>query len=280
MDQLQSFEEYVSSLSVLSRYEDPTVATDVTRVLKTAAADLARLDTITVESLAVWISEHPEGVTALGLTVGLSQERLKNTLRHHFDTTSWRTLARQRPVELILMLDREFGLLVSLVSQRHREYDFGDVLVARAGTRTTAARAGASGRRLEDEIEVIAVHLGVPYATRTRFTGRNQRSAPCDLVIPNPGDALIVIAAKGFDSTGSKLTDAVREIEEMAEVRLPRQHVIAVIDGIGWKSRRSDLRRIYDLRAKQQIDGLYNLASLSVLESDLRTAAQLRGLLP
>ena len=31
---------------------------------------------------------------------------------------------------------------------------------------------------------------------------------------------------------GLKLTDAVREIEEMADVRLARQHVMAVIDGI------------------------------------------------
>ena len=61
----------------------------------------------------------------------------------------------------------------------------------------------------------------------------------------NGGNAAIAVAAKGFDSTGSKLTDAVREIEEMADVRLPRQFIMAVIDGIGWKSRQSDLRRIY-----------------------------------
>jgi len=45
-----------------------------------------------------------------------------------------------------------------------------------------------------------------------------------------PGSA---VAAKGFDSTGSKLTDAVREIEEMADVRQARQFIMAVIDGRG-----------------------------------------------
>ena len=86
------------------------------------------------------------------------------------------------------------------------------------------------------------------------------------------------MAAKGFDSTGSKLTDAVREIEEMADVRLPRQYVMAVVDGIGWKNRAADLRRIYALWQSQQIDGLYTLASLDRFRTDLTDAARLRGL--
>jgi hypothetical protein len=48
------------------------------------------------------------------------------------------------------------------------------------------------------------------------------RTAPCDLAIPGT-DAVIVVAARGFDSTGSKLTDAVREVEEMTDVRLARR---------------------------------------------------------
>ncbi len=45
--------------------------------------------------------------------------------------------------------------------------------------------------------------------------------------------APIAVAAKGFDSTGSKLTDSVREVEAMADVRLPTQFIMVVIDGIG-----------------------------------------------
>lgn len=116
------------------------------------------------------------------------------------------------------------------------------------------------------------------WQTRTRFVGRNSRTAPCDLVIPNGDNAAIVVAAKAFDSTGSKLTDAVREIEEMADVRLPRQYIIVVIDGIGWKSRKADLRRIYDLWASEQIDGMYSLANLGRFREDVERAARLRGL--
>ena len=142
--------------------------------------------------------------------------------------------------------------------------DFGDLLVARAGTRRTATVAGATGRRVEDEIEAVARELGLQYETRTRFQGRNGQTAPCDLAIPAGGKAeRIVVAAKGFDSTGSKLTDAVREVEEMAEKRLPVQYVMAAVDGIGWKNRVNDLRRIHQLRVNNQTDGLYTLTSLA-----------------
>ncbi|MFV0634905.1 hypothetical protein [Demequina sp.] len=90
---------------------------------------------------------------------------------------------------------------------------------------------------------------------------------------------MLVVAAKAFDSTGSKLTDAVREIQEMADVRMPRQYVMAVVDGIGWKSRVADLRRIHRLRETGAIDGMYTLAPLDVFHDDLEEAARLRRLI-
>ncbi|ETW24051.1 hypothetical protein MGAST_10660 [Mycobacterium gastri 'Wayne'] len=85
--------------------------------------------------------------------------------------------------------------------------------------------------------------------------------------------------AASFDSTGSKLTDAVREIEEMADVRLPTQCIMAVIDGIGWKSRQADLRRIHFLWTNKQIDGMYTLSNLDQFRDDLALAARLRHLI-
>ncbi len=179
------------------------------------------------------------------------------------------------------MLDKNYDAVRLINEQRTRTYDFGDVLVARAGTRRTATDAGATGRRVEDEIEGVARDLGLPCATRTRFEGRNGLTAPCDLAIPAGGaEARIVVAAKGFDSTGSKLTDAVREVEEMAEKRLPSQYVMAAVDGIGWKSRVKDLRRIHDLFETKQIDGLYTLTALGAFRTDLEAAAKRLGLLP
>ena len=44
------------------------------------------------------------------------------------------------------------------VASLGRDHSFGDVLVARAGTRVTAVSASTSGRVLEDQIEAIAVN--------------------------------------------------------------------------------------------------------------------------
>lgn len=277
---VRSFDDYVSSLGRLTAHVDPTASSASAVDIKTAAESLADLDEISLDSLAQWIRENPQWVPALGLSVGLGLEKLRNSLKHHFETAGWINLSRSRPRELATMLDEEFDLVRQVRIQRHREYDFGDILVARAGTRATATRAGAAGRRVEDEIEAIARDLELDYRTRTRFTGRNDRSAPCDLAVMSEGDEVVVVAAKGFDSTGSKLTDAVREIEEMADVRLPRQLVLAVIDGIGWKSRIADLRRIHDLWVNKQIDGMYSLSNLDDFRQDIQDFAYLRGLVP
>jgi hypothetical protein len=274
---IPTFTEYLASLGRLTLHGDPTAASPQAAQIKAAADSLAALPEISTTTLATWAADHRHWVNVLGLAVGLSQEKLKNTLMHHLGTTGWITLARERPGDLIAMLEREFDLVRLIEVQRNRPYDFGDILIARAVTRQTATAASASGRKIEDEIEAIARDLGLPYETRTRFIGRDNLTGPCDLAIPSGREAQIAVAAKGFDSTGSKLSAAFDEIEKMAGVRQPRQFIMAVIDGIGWKNRLADLRRLYDLWERQQIDGMYTLDSF---RHDLREAARLRSLLP
>lgn len=269
-----TFDEYVASLSQLSLPFDPTIPTAESEEIRVIALKIGALGVVDGESLAELIQQTPDSVPVLGLVVGLTREKLKNVLKHHLGTAGWITLARDRPDAVIAMLEEHYDVVRLVDEQRFRKYDFGDVLVARAGTRRTASDAGATGRRVEDELERVARDLGLPYETRTRFEGRNGATAPCDLAIPAGGAAAqIVVAAKGFDSTGSKLTDAVREVEEMAEKRLPSQYVMAAIDGIGWKNRINDLRSIFQLRESNQIDGLYTLEGLGAFRKDLAEAA-------
>jgi hypothetical protein len=276
---IPTFAEYVASLGQLTPHVDPTIERPETEQIRAAAESLSDLAEITLESLAAWVLTRPDDVPVLGLAVGLSQEKLKNVLKDRFDTSSWRKLAREQSDALVAMLDEEFDVVRLVETQRHQVFKFGDVLVARGSGRQSASRAGLAGRSVEDEIERIAQDLGLTTVTRTRFIGRNGRTAPCDLAVRSGEHVAIVVAAKGFDSTGSKLTDAVREVEEMADVRLPTQFVMVVIDGIGWKNRINDLRRIYQLRERQQIDGMYTLASLDAFRRDLENAARLRHLI-
>lgn len=68
-----------------------------------------------------------------------------------------------------------------------------------------------------------------------------------------------------------------REIEEMADARTGGQVALAVVDGIGWKGRMADLKRIWTMWETGEIDGLYTLASLDQFKEDLDNFASLRG---
>ncbi|WDF33124.1 hypothetical protein PTW37_14925 [Arthrobacter agilis] len=275
MRALPTFQDYVSFLGPIVPPADLLSDSDEADEMRTLAIELAVLEPVTVESLAAWIGGRPSAVRVLGLSVGLSKERLTNILKHSFDTGGFGRLARERPADVVALLDEQHGLVGVVQAQRSATFGFGDILVARAGTRGTASRAGQAGRVLEDRLEAVTRDLGLRYSTRGRFRGRAGGTAPYDLgILDEHGEVVIAVAAKGFDSTGSKLTDAVREIEQMATVRKPTQFVFAAVDGIGWKLRKNDLRRIHALWADGQIDGVFSVATLHEFRLALEDAAR------
>lgn len=208
-----------------------------------------------------------------GTVVGVTFEGLKNYLRHKMGTSSWTKAAKNQSRELVAHLDADYGLITQLEADRVASFTLADVLIARSGSRHRAGQSVKRGRKLEDQVEQLAKDLLLPYELRTRFNGSGQ-SLPCDLAIPAGGEkARIVCAVKGFDSTGSKLTDAVKEIQQLADYRKPTQFVFAVVDGIGWLSRKSDLRALHTLWEHGRIDGLYTMATLSRLRKAISEAA-------
>lgn len=267
-------------LESIGRIGDAAVADDPTMpVLRAGAARIQALPAVTVDSLAQVITENPEWIRLLGLAVGLSQEQLQVTLHQQFGTRSYARLAR-RPAAVVTTLD-ELGLLDRVGNERARTYAYSDILLARYGSRATAGRAIGRGRALEDAVQRIVRELRLPHVMRTTFEGQARRTAPCDLAIPKGGrDARIVVGIKGFNSTGSKMTDARREIEEMANVRLPTQVVYAVVDGLAWHSRQSDLRAIHQLWERREIDGLYAQATFDQFKDELADAARVLRLEP
>lgn len=272
-----TFEEYLGALTTLTPHVDPTLPTSDSQTIRDAVDSLTAAAPATKGSLTQWVNDHPRWAYVLGLVVGLSQEKLKMALSDGLETTGIITLARKRPNDLITFLDDRFEVLSMINKQIGTQYGLADVLIARASTRHTATRAGATGRSVEDMIEDIVKELGLPYVTRTRFVGSKGQDGPGDLIIPNSASAEIVVAAKGFDSTGSKLSAAYEEIKLMAEVRQPVQFIMAVVDGIGWKQRKADLRRIHALWTTKAIDGLYTVSTLDQFKSDLASNAKLRG---
>lgn len=265
------FLDSLSNLQEISPRKDLEMQEKVSVIVE----ELRKLETIDRFSLARLIERYPDAVPVICTSAGLGQEQLKNQLRHHLGTQGWVTQAKKTPDQLIGFLDLEFNLVEALKEELTKSWTYSDILLERhLWSKKSGAQSVGRGRTVEDEVEGVVQSLGLPYQMRTRFTGRRGETAPCDLAIPSGTDqAMIVIGMKGFNSTGSKLTDAVVEIEKMALVRLPRQYVYAVIDGIGWLSRQADLRRIFTLWETQVIDGLYTLNHLDLFKEELRLAA-------
>lgn len=248
---------------------------------RSAVEALQGLPEVDRHSLAALVSEYPESLPLLASCVGLSREQLMGEMRYRLGTAGLKTLARNRSEEVIRTLDDAFSLVDAVDAQMAKDWTFADVLAERrlwSGRR--ASSSIATGRSVEDAAEEVIKRLGVDYAMRTTFEGRGGRREPCDFAVPAGGaEAAVVGAAKGFDSTGSKLTDAVREVEAVANARLPEQFVVAIVDGIGWLRRRADLKRIYDLHQEGGIDGLYTLAQIDRFKADLEGAMRSRGLI-
>jgi hypothetical protein len=215
----------------------------------------------------------------LAAVAGLSQERFRTWLQTRFLTAGWVILGRTRPHDLVRALDEDFNLISALSEQRERDWTWADVLARVMSPRQRAGHAIKQGRDLEDEVELVLREIGLDFKPRTRFEGTGGDTAPSDFAIPDGGsDTLIAIGVKGFDSTGSKLTDARREIEEMAKVRKPTQFIFAVVDGQGWLRRQSDLRKIHALWSTNRIDGLHTRGSLDDFKAALEDAARRLGL--
>lgn len=108
MASLVSFDDYRATLGRLTTHVDPGARTPASDQIKDTARSLADMSEVSAESLANLIMANPSSVPVLGLVVGLPQEKLRNALRHAFDTTGWSTLARDHPRAVVEMLDREF----------------------------------------------------------------------------------------------------------------------------------------------------------------------------
>jgi len=269
-----SFENYLRSLSAVA--PPPTLAEpDALELCARATAVIAALEPLSRTSLSAAIAVDPHLVPVLAAAAGQSQERLKTWLQSRFGTAGWVTLGRERSPDLIEAMDEDFDLLSALTEQTAREWTWADVLARVMAPRQRAGHAIQQGRDLEDVVEQVIQEVGLPVKARTRFEGAGQETAPADFAIPvgGPG-ALVAIAVKGFDSTGSKLTDARREIEEMAKVRKPTQFIFAIVDGHGWLRRQNDLRHIHKLWELDRIDGLYCRSSLDDFKTALRSAAR------
>ncbi len=152
-----------------------------------------------------------------------------------------------------------------------------DILAERLkGGRGSAIKGQSRGKFLEDFVEelVAAVFGKNAYDLRCRFVGMLPASTEkADFAIPSKEDPRILIEVKAYGATGSKQTDILGDMKRILAEKRPDTTLLLVTDGITWKSRPSDLRKLIDMQNQGQITRIY---TLTMRETLLRDLVQLR----
>ena len=74
----------------------------------------------------------------------------------------------------------------------------------------------------------------------------------------------------GHAATGSKMTDVIGDIEKIIAAKRPDTALLFFTDGLTWKQRRSDLKRIVEYQNAGDIARIYTYAMAEQFEADLR----------
>lgn len=196
------------------------------------------------------------------LLLGLGQEPAAHVLsaalgRESLTWTKLRALAVQAPAELAAALVRA-GLPEIIDKGLEKEWQLEDVLIERYRMSRGRAIAGQQrGRGLEDAVEEALRAADVPFVPRVTFVGKQGKMAKCDFAIPGRDSPKIVVEAKGFEATGSKLTDFLGDVLKIAQAKDYHMYFFLVTDGRGWQNRESDLRKLVQYQHEGLIDMIY-----------------------
>jgi len=207
------------------------------------------------------------------LFLDLSQDILANEMRARGvkgDFTSIRSKCK-KDSEKIAQVLVELGLTDAIDAHRFHEWTLRDVLWDRYGhMRGRAMTAQKRGLTLEDAVESILNELkneaGITFDRGGNFISKSGAEAKADFTVPSREVPHIIIEAKGYEATGSKLTDVLGDILKVLRVKDKDTHYFFVTDGIGWYRRLSDLKKIVEHHQSGNIEMIYTMSTLPDLK--------------
>jgi hypothetical protein len=164
------------------------------------------------------------------------------------------------------------GLLDEMAAQVNRAVKWNDVLVERLRSGRGSAISGQKrGRQIEDFAEsIVRKVFGDTFEVRCTFSGPKGGRAKCDFAVPNKAAPLILIEAKAYGATGSKMTDIIGDIEKIIAAKRKDAAFLFFTDGLSWRQRKSDLRKIVEYQNHGDITRIYTIAMAAAFEADLR----------
>lgn len=214
-----------------------------------------------------------EGSLILRLFLGLSKDNYEAQLQRLLGKGGTGvTRFRNSPDEYLAALE-ELGALDAMSVEVNRQAHWSDVLVERLRSGRGSAISGQKrGRGAEDLAEeVVKAVFHDQYDKRCNFTGAKGDDAKCDFAIPSKSEPQIVIEAKAYGATGSKMTDVIGDIEKIISAKRPDTAFLFFTDGLPWRQRESDLRKIVKYQNQGDITRIYTFSMRAQFQEDLQT---------
>src|SRR5216684_3013685 len=217
------------------------------------------------------------GLTLLRLFVDLSGDEFEHKLRTQIGPREGKakgigvTRFRADPAKYLQGL-QEIGVLEAIITTVQRPTTWADVLIERLKSgRGSAIKGQRRGRVLEDFTEgfVKRVFGEGQYETRCRFAGESgQSTEKTDFAIPSKQHPQILIEAKAYGATGSKQTDVLGDMSRIVQEKRHDTMLLLVTDGVTWRARVNDLRKLVDLQNRGRIARIYTVKMAQELEQD------------
>jgi hypothetical protein len=226
----------------------------------------------TVEDVkALLDADFDDGILICRLFLGMSKDQFVSVLRGVLTQGGIGVKSyRAKPAPFIEAL-LGTGLLEAMAEEANRKPHWSDVLVERLRSGRGSAISGQRrGRDVEDFAEAIVQRVfGREFQARCTFSGP-RGSAKCDFAIPSKAAPRIVIESKAYGATGSKMTDVIGDIEKIITAKRPDTAFLFFTDGLTWKQRKSDLRKIVEYQNSGDITRIYTHAMAEQFEADLQ----------
>ena len=265
----QSIDDILSSLSSLSAdWEDETSKKAIERINQIPIkAKYTKQDIIDLFSTG-----FTEGMIICQLFLGISKDTFHTELNLILGPGIRVTRFNEDRAAFIQALVN-LGLLDAMAQQANREPKWSDVLIERLRSgRGKAIRGQRRGRGLEDFTEKIIKKVFVKdYDTRCQFIGSRGVVAKCDFAIPSRKLPRILIEAKAYGATGSKMSDVIGDLDSIIREKRHDTMLLFVTDGLTWNQRKGDLKKIIERQNRGEIARIYTTMMSKQLEIDLKT---------
>lgn len=274
---VQKLEEILTALSPLKvEWQDETAKRVIKRLAKIPVKKIYVASD--VKEILDW--DFGDGLLICRLFLALSKDDFTAALKGAL-TGSGAGVMRYRKEEA-KFIDAlvDLGILEAMAVNICRKPKWNDVLVERLRSGRGSAISGQKrGRGVEDFAEALVKSVfGVNYDKRCNFAGKDGKPAKCDFAIPSKANPRVVIEAKGYGATGSKMTDVLGDVEKIIAAKRADTALLFFTDGLTWNQRRSDLRKLVDYQNRGDITRIYTSSMSAQFKADrqqLKTEAGL-----